>query len=91
MRNSEDSSVSRLGSPKALVKEKWKCTVCKQQYRECHQLMEHINDVHLTDVPRFLCSICRVTLEDKRSFEIHKKQHEIDKKKFKVKTSKIKI
>ena len=90
MRSSENSSVSRLGSPKASVKGKWKCTECKQQFRERHRLMEHINEVHSTDDPRFLCSICRVTLEDKKSFEIHKKQHEIDKKKFKVKTSRIK-
>ena len=90
MRSSEHSSVSRLSSPKASVKGKWKCTECKQQYREHHQLMEHISDVHSTDDPRFLYSICRVTLDDKRSFKIHKKQHEIDKKKFKVKTTKIK-
>ena len=90
MCSSEHSSVSRLSSPKASVKGKWKCTECKQQYSECHRLMEHISDVHSTDDPRFLCSIFRVTLDDKRSFEIHKKQHEIDKKKFKVKTTKIK-
>ena len=91
MRSSGNSSVSRLSSPKASVKGKWKCSECKQQFRERNRLMEHINDVHSTDDPRFLCSICRVTLDDQRSFDIHKKQHEIDKKKFKVKKSKVKI
>ena len=91
MHSSGNSSVSRLSSPKASVKGKWKCSECKQQFRERNRLMEHINDVHSKDDPRFLCSICRVTLDDQRSFDIHKKQHEIDKKKFKVKKSKVKI
>ena len=34
MRSSEHSSVSRLSSPKASVKGRWRCTECKQQFRE---------------------------------------------------------
>ena len=71
------------------MKGKWRCTECKQQFRERDRLMEHINDFHSTDDPRFLCSICKVNLENKKTFEIHKKQHEVDNKKFKIKTSKI--
>ena len=90
MRTSEPSSVSRLSSPKASVKGKWRCTECKQQFRQRDRLMEHINEFHSTDDPRFLCSICKVTLENKNTFEIHKKQHEVDNKKFKIKTTKTK-
>ena len=80
-RDSSSSPPSVMSSPKALVKGKWKCSTCKQSFRSRELLITHIEDFHNKQTTKYACTQCKMYLKDEFSFKVHKKQHEIDRKK----------
>ena len=85
---SETSTTSRLSSPKASVRGQHKCSECKQHFRLRGRLLEHIEQYHTTAKIQYTCAICKVALDDKKSFDVHKKQHDMDSKRSKGKLRK---
>ena len=65
---------------KASVRGQHKCSECKQHFRLRDRLLEHIEQYHTTAKIQYTCGICKVALDDKKSFDVHKKQHDMDSK-----------
>ena len=80
-RDSSSSPPSVMSSPKASVRGKWKCSTCKQSFRSCELLITHIEDFHNKQTTKCACIQCKMYMKDEFSFKVHKKQHEIDRKK----------
>ena len=80
-RDSSSSPPSVMSSPKASVRGKWKCSTCKQSFRSRELLITHIEDFHNKQTTKYACTQCKMYLKDKFSFKVHKKQHEIDRRK----------
>ena len=72
---------SVMSSPKASVRGKWKCSTCKQSFRSHELLITHIEDFHNKQTTKYACTQCKMYLKDEFSFKVHKKQHQIDRKK----------
>ena len=85
---SETSTTSRLSSPKASVRGQHKCSKCEQHFRLRARLLEHIEQYHTTAKIEYICAICKVALDDKKSYDVHKKQHDMDSKRSKGKLRK---
>ena len=78
--SSSKSLPSTVKSPKASIKGKHKCSICKQTFQECRQLIQHAEYQHRTRDRRklFKCRRCVMNFDSEVEFNVHMDQHAKD-------------
>ena len=78
--SSGESLPPSVKSPKPSLKGKHKCSICKQTFQECSQLIQHAEYQHRTRDWRklFKCRRCVVNFDSEVEFKVHMDQHTKD-------------
>ena len=55
---------------------KWFCSVCGKEAVNKHDMIRHVESLHVTNHPGYKCDYCETIVKSRNALRLHIKKHE---------------